>query len=125
MTASLLLVGFGLQFPGAVYAVAGILLAAVLSGWRLDLYGTVWRQLQPIVGAPDEREHAAPHRFAKLLGAAGTATASVLLLAGLPIAGYAVAAAVAAAAGLAATTGICLGCRFYRQVGAVRRLGVV
>lgn len=125
MTAGLLLAGLAFQVPTAIYAVTAILLAAVVSGWRLDLYGLAWRSLLPVVGAPDEREPAAPHRFAKLLGAAGTALASALLVVGLPAAGYAVAAVVAGAAGLAAATGICLGCRFYRQVGRVRRLGVV
>lgn len=125
ITASLLLVGVAFQLPAAVYAVTVALVTAAASGWRLDLYATLWRSLLPAVGAPPEREPAAPHRFAKLLGAVGTSLASALLLAGVPFGGYAVAAAVAGAAGLAAATGICLGCRLYRQVGFARRLGVV
>lgn len=125
VTATVLLTGLAFRLPAAVYAVAAVLLAAVLSGWRLDLYGVAWRGLRQVVDPPAEREPASPHRFAKLVGAAGTATASGLLLGGLPVAGYAVAAVVAGAAGLAATTGICIGCRCYRQVGAAQRLGVV
>ena len=125
VTTSLLLAGIALQRPGAVYVVAVVLLTAAATGWRVDVWGALWRGLRPVVGAPVEREPAAPHRFAKLLGALGTSLASVLLLAGSPVAGHAVAAAVALAAGLAATTGICVGCRLYRQVGFARRLGVV
>lgn len=125
VTATLLLVGIALQAPAAVYAVAAVLVTAAATGWRVDLYGALWRSLRPVVGEPSTRDAAAPHRFAKLLGAVGTALATALLVAGLPVAGYAVAGAVALAAGLAATTGICLGCRLYRQVGVARRLGVV
>lgn len=125
LTASLLLLGVAFQLPAAVFAVAALLGTAVLSGWRVDGYGTAWRALRPVVGPPPETEPAAPHRFAKLLGAAGSVVASALLLGGVPVAGYAVAAVVAAAAGLAATTGVCLGCRLYRQVGFARRAGVV
>lgn len=125
VTTLLLVAGLATGEAVPVFVVAGILLAAVLSGWRLQVYGLAWRALQPLVGHTPDPEPAAPHRFATLVGATGTATASALLLAGWPGAGFAVAAAVAAAAGLAATTGICLGCRLYRQVGVARRLGVV
>lgn len=126
VTATVLLAGVVFGVPSAVYAIAVILGLAVISGWRLDLYGLVWKfVLIPLVGRPPERESAAPHRFAKLLGAVGTAIASVLLLANLPLAGYAVAFLVAALAGLAATTGFCLGCRMYREVSVLQRIGVV
>lgn len=125
ITATLLLIGVAFRQPLAVYAVAAILGASVASRWRIDLYGTLWRSVQQVVGPPDEREPAAPHRFAKLLGAAGTLLASVLLLAGGPAVGYAIAGVVAAVAGFSAVSGVCIGCRFYQQVGFVRRLGVV
>jgi hypothetical protein len=51
-------------------------------------------------------------------GAFGAVAALVALAAALV-------ALVALAAGLAASTGICPGCRRYRQVGVARRLGVV
>lgn len=125
ITATVLLVGVAFQLPGAVYAVATILLVATFSGWRLDLYASLWRRLSPVVGEPDEREPAAPHRFAKLLGVTGSVLASGSLLAGIDIVGYVIAAAVATAAGVAAVTGFCLGCRFYHRVEAARRLGLV
>lgn len=125
ITASGLALGIVLGSAVPIYAVAAILLTAVLSRWRYDPYGVVWRHLVvPRIGRV-EPEPAAPHRFAKLLGAVGTALASALLLVGLSVAGFAIAGLVAVAAGLAATTGICLGCRMYRGVSLFRRLDVV
>jgi len=122
--------GFGsailLELPVLVYAVTAVLVAAVVSGWRLDVYATLWRTaLRPFVGAPAEREHAAPHRFARILGAGFGILGSVLLVAGFPLAGYAVVGTVVVLAGLAASTGLCLGCRMYRQVRFLQRLGLV
>ena len=115
-----------LDFPLLLYATTVVLVAAVVSGWRLDLYATLWRRvLIPVVGKPLEREPAAPHRFARVMGAIGATLASALVLAGVPMAGYLVAGAVALLAGFAATTGICIGCKVYRQVAFFRRLNVV
>lgn len=115
-----------LDLPILLYATAVVLIAAVASGWRLDLYSALWRRvLIPIVGTPTDREPASPHRFARVMGAIGAGLASVLVLGGIPLAGYVVAAAVALLAGLAASTGICVGCRMYRQVAFFRRLNVV
>lgn len=125
ITATFLLIGFALGAPIFVYAVAVILATSVLSGWRLDLYGFLWRTVASRFVDPAPPEPAAPHRFAKLVGATGTVLASALILADLELAGFLVALGIAAAAGLAATTGICLGCRMYRSVSLFRRLDVV
>lgn len=126
LTASFLLLGIALREPLLVVLVAVALNTALLSGWRVDPWGLLWKHLAlPVVGPPEEREPAAPHRFAKLLGAVGTAAATVLVVAGFPTAGYVIAGVVAAAAGLAAVTGICIGCRMYRQVSFFRRLDVL
>lgn len=115
-----------LQAPALLFVITAILLAAVLTRWRFDPYAIVWRTLvQPIVGAPTAPEPAAPHRFAKVMGATGTTLASALLLAGLPLAAAVIAIGVALAAGLAAVSGLCLGCRMYQQVGFLRRLNLV
>lgn len=125
ITTTALAAGIVLGRPVLVYLVAAVLGLAVASGWRYDLYAVLWRRgVRPLL-EPAEPEPAAPHRFAKLLGATGTSLASVLLVGGYPVAGYAVAAAVAVAAGLAASTGICIGCRMYRGVAVFRRLDVV
>lgn len=128
-----LVLGIALQEPLFVLAIAVVLNVSLLSGWRLDLYGFLWRNVMlPLVGRPEEREPAAPHRFAKLMGAAFTGIASVLLFAApalsmpvLSLVGYAVAGMVAVLAGIAAVADICVGCRMYRQVSFFRRLGVV
>ena len=122
--------GFGsaivLDLPVLVYAVTAVLVAAVVSGWRLDLYAALWRTaMLPLVGQPAEREHAAPHRFARVLGALFGVLGSGLLLAGVPLAGYAIVGMVVVLAGLAASTGLCLGCKMYRQVQFFQRLGLV
>lgn len=121
-----LVCGIALQVPALVYAVAIVLNAALLSGWRLDLYGVLWRHLLlPVVGPPTEKEPASPHRFARLMGAVLTAVASGLLLVGFPLAGFVVAGMVAVPAGIAATFDLCIGCAMYRQVSLFRRLDVV
>jgi len=125
ITTAVLALGVVLQVPALVYAITAILVVSVISQWRLDLYAVLWRRVVSRMLEPTTPEPAAPHRFAKLMGATGTALASVLLLAGLPIVGYVVAGLVALAAGLAATTGICLGCRMYRSVSFFHRLDVV
>lgn len=125
ITTTVLALGVVLQIPTLVYAIAAVLVVSVLSRWQVDLYAVLWRRVVSRLVAPATPEPAAPHRFAKLMGATGTALASVLLLAGLPIVGYVVAGLVALAAGLAATTGICLGCRMYRSVSFFHRLDVV
>lgn len=121
-----LVAGIALGHPLPIVLVAVVLAAAVLSGWRLDVYAVLWRSgARRFLGPPAEREPAAPHRFARVLGAVGTVAASGFVLVGFETAGYAVAGAVALAAGLAATTGLCLGCRLYRHVATFRRLGIV
>lgn len=126
LTATGMLLGVALGRPLFVVAVAVVLGLSVASGWRLDFYGHLWRRLLiPLVGRPTEREPAAPHRFAKLIGATVSLLASVALLAGFSLVGYALAAIVAVLAGLAAITDVCVGCRMYRQVAFFRRLGVV
>lgn len=133
ITMSVLLLGISLQEPLLILAIAAILNAAVLSGWRLTVYGFLWqRGMVPLVGAPEEPEPAAPHRFAKVMGAGLSGTATVLLfgapafsLPSLAVVGYAVAFVHAGAAAVGGIGDYCIGCRMYRQVAFFRRLGVV
>jgi hypothetical protein len=112
--------------PAPLFAVAAILVTSVLTNWRVDLYGLLWKNaVIPLVGRPDRPEPASPHRFAKLLGAGFTATASLLWLGGVPLAATAVAAMVGALAFVAAAFDLCVGCRMYSQVKFFRDLGVV
>jgi hypothetical protein len=126
LTASGLFLGILIDAPILVYLVTAVLLTAVVTRWRYDPYATLWRlMVLPAVSPAEEPEPAAPHRFAKLLGTVGTSLASLLLLAGIPLAGYALAGAVAVAAGLAAVTGLCIGCRLYRQVSFFRQHSIL
>ncbi|MDZ7701325.1 MAG: DUF4395 domain-containing protein [Halobacteriales archaeon] len=126
ITAAGLLLGIALQAPAFVFAIGLILNTAVWSRWRVHPYSLAWRHvIGPALDAPDEPEPAAPHRFATLIGAVGTLAASALLLTGFPLAAYVIAGAIAAAAGLGATTGFCLGCHMYRSVSLFRRLSIV
>ncbi|MFW6384554.1 MAG: DUF4395 domain-containing protein [Halodesulfurarchaeum sp.] len=125
ITATGLLVGILFEMPVLIGAVAIVLLSAVASGWRINLYGIAFRNLvRPLVGAR-EPEPAVPHRFATLVGASGTTLASGSILLGYPLVGYVIAGGVAIAAGLAAITGFCLGCRMYRQVSYFHRRSLV
>ena len=126
ITASGLLLGIVLQAPAFIVAIALILNTAVWSRWRLHPYSVLWKRLVgPALGAPEEPEPAAPHRFATLVGAVGTLLATLAILAGFPLAAYVVAGGIAAAAGLGATTGFCLGCHMYRSVSLFRRLSIL
>lgn len=115
--------GFVLDWP----AVAPVLLVVLLLGaalgprWGpfLRLYAAV---IRPRLGPPAELEDPRPPRFAAALGALVLAVASVAFLAGSPATGWALVLFVAALAGLAASTGICLGCEIY--VWLARRRGI-
>jgi hypothetical protein len=76
----------------------------------LRLYATL---IRPRLGPPSHLEDPRPPRFAAGVGVAFLATASLALVAGAPGAAWALALAVAALAGLAATTGICVGCEMW------------
>lgn len=131
LTATLTLGGVTLGEPLLIAVVALVLGVAVVSGWRFDLYGSIWKRVViPIVGASEKRESATPHRFAKLMGAIGTTLASILFLLGFlvpgaTLLGYGVATAIGALATLGAVTGFCLGCRLYGQVSYFQRIGIL
>lgn len=133
VTMTVLLVAIALQAPVFVLAVAVVLNVAVLSSWRANLYGLVWRRLLiPVVGRPHETEPAAPHRFASLMGAGMSLVATALLFGApaldvpaLALAGYAVALVHAGMAAIGGVGDYCIGCKMYRKVAYVRRLGLV
>ena len=120
-------------------AVAVVCALALLTGWwwlatimGLQLaiglvFGRRWclpclfyfEVIQPILGE-GEIEDARPPRFSNILGATFLAAATVLHLAGLSSAGWVVIAMVAGLAGLAAVTGLCVGCNLYRFSARLR-----
>lgn len=133
VTATGTLAGVALREPILVFAVTILLVVAVASRWRLDPYGWLWRHVVVrFVGPPTEKESALPHRFARVIGATVTTLASAALLgamvadvAVLALVGYGLALFVGLLAALSATTGLCVGCKMYRQVGRFRNLGLL
>lgn len=77
-------------------------------------YGLLFARLvRPRLAPPTETEDARAPRFAQLVGLGFTATALVLLLAGLTVGGLVVAGLALVAALLNASIGLCLGCEVY------------
>jgi hypothetical protein len=93
----------------------------VVAGMRYAPYGLLYRALlAPRLGAPDEREDAAPVRFSQAVGLVFTAVAAVGYLSGLPVLGIVATACALVAAFLNAAFGFCLGCEMYGLLARVR-----
>lgn len=124
VTATIAVAGVALQLPALVYAITLLLVVPVVTRWRIDPYGLVWKHgIRKVLDPPAETESPIPHRFARVIGAVVTTLATAFLLAGgaggvsiLVLVGYGLAAFVGLLAALSAVTGFCLGCRMYRQV---------
>lgn len=90
-------------------------------------YGPVLRffrdVVRPRLGAPPYLEDPRPPRFAASVGTLFLSAASVAFAFGATTAGWGLTLVVAALAGLAATTGVCVGCEIWLFVA--RRRGVV
>jgi hypothetical protein len=103
---------------GAPWVVALIAVALGVSaafGTRYSALGRPWPYVRRLlrIGPPKELEHEYPPRFAQALGFVGLTLAVALILAGAPIAGWAITAIVGGLQLLLAATGYCLGCRLY------------
>jgi hypothetical protein len=85
----------------------------------LRLYADV---IRPRLDPPKELEDPRPPRFAATVGVVFLAAATLAFLLGSAVVGWVLALIVAALAGLAATTGICVGCEIYTL--AAKRRGV-
>ena len=85
----------------------------------LRLYAEV---IRPRLAPPADLEDPRPPRFAAAVGVAFLTAATIAFAAGAIAVGWGLALVVAALAGLAAVTGICVGCEIYVLVA--RRLGV-
>jgi len=121
--ATALLVGFLFDWRPVVPLFAAVLFLGAAFGPRygpfLRLYSALVR---PRLGPPPALEDPRPPRFAAALGVIVLAAATLAFLAGSAGIGWALALVVAALAGLAATTGICVGCEIWLL--AARRRGV-
>ena len=118
-----LLAGFLADARAVVPVFAAVLVLGAAFGPR---YGPVLRfyaeVVKPRLGPPAALEDPRPPRFAAAVGVMFLAAASVAFAAGAPGLGWALALVVAALAGLAAVTGICVGCEIYLLLA--RRRGV-
>lgn len=118
-----LLGGFLVDARPVVPVFAVVLLLGAAFGPRygpfLRLYADV---IRPRLAPPADLEDPRPPRFAAAVGVVFLAAASAAFGAGAPGIGWALALIVAGLAGLAASTGICVGCEIY--VFLARRRGV-
>ena len=107
--------GFAVGAPIVIPLVGLALGASAFFGTRFSALGRPWPVVRRLlrIGPPRELESEIPPRFAQLLGTAGLALATVLLVAGLTTAAWVFAGAVAALQAVLAITGYCLGCRLY------------
>jgi hypothetical protein len=109
-----LLGGFLLDVPAVVPVFAVVLFLGAAFGPRygpfLRLYADVVR---PRLDPPAELEDPRPPRFAAVVGTVFLSAATIAFLAGADGLGWALALVVAALAGLAAATGICVGCELW------------
>lgn len=120
-----LLAGFTADARWVVPLFAAVLFLGAAFGPRygpfLRLYAEV---VKPRLRPPSELEDPRPPRFAAAVGVAFLAAAAVAFALGAVGVGWALALVVAALAGLAATTGVCVGCEIYvwaARLAAVRR----
>ncbi len=114
VSAIVLLLAFLLGLPWLVALVGLNLLVSAAFGTRLFLPGRAWMLVRAAFRlGPVELEHEYPPRFAQALGGTFLVLATLAFLAGLPVVGWLLTAAVAGLQVLLATTGICVGCRLY------------
>ena len=131
----------GPRLNQAVLAIA--LLGGFLADWRPVIplfavvlflgaafgprYGPVLRFyaeiVRPRLAPPTELEDPRPPRFSAAVGVAFLGSATLALVAGASTLAWVLALIVAALAGLAAVTGLCIGCELY--LIAARRRGLV
>jgi len=116
ITSVLLILNFVL-FPDApvlVPLLAVVMGAASLLGPSFNIYAYLFKAIRPRLRPPKELEEPWPPRFANLVGFVFLGVASLSFYAfDIPALGWTLSLIVAALAGLAATTGLCVGCEFY------------
>jgi hypothetical protein len=119
----LLLAGFLLDWRPIAPIIGLVLLLGAAFGPR---YGPFLRlfadAIKPRLSPPTELEDPRPPRFAAAVGVAFLAASTAAFAAGQAGVGWALALIVAALAGLAAVTGVCVGCEVYLFLA--RRRGV-
>ncbi len=114
MIALALALGFVVDWEPIVPAVATVLALGAAFGPRFGLFLAIYAHvIRPRLGPPAELEDPRPPRFAATIGALVLAASTVAFMTEAEIVGWVLAMIVAFLAGLAATTGICVGCEIY------------
>ncbi|HEX9682932.1 MAG TPA: DUF4395 domain-containing protein [Acidimicrobiales bacterium] len=127
LTAALLIGFIADGFGDGAWVVAPVFAIALFLGAAFGpQYGPFLRLfakvIRPRLGPPDELEDPRPPRFAATVGVIFLGAATLAFLADAAALGWTLSLIVAALAGLAATTGICVGCEIYLMFA--RRRGV-
>jgi hypothetical protein len=118
-----LLLGFLFEWRVVVPVFAVVLALGAAFGPRYGPFLRLYAEfLKPRLAPPKELEDPRPPRFAAAVGVLFLVASTVAFLAGAPTLAWGLALVVAVLAGLAATTGICIGCEMYLFVA--RRRGV-
>lgn len=121
-----LLVGFLTDWWPVAPLFALVLLPGAVLGAKwgpvLRFYAEVVR---PRLGPPAHLEDPRPPRFAATVGVVFLVAATVAFLAGADAVGWVLSLVVAALAGLAATTGLCVGCEIWLAVAKRRNVELV
>jgi uncharacterized membrane protein len=121
LVATLLLIAFVADWRVLVPLVGAVLLAGVAFGPTANPFLAFYSKVvRPRLRAPAELEDPRPPRFAAAVGVVFLAAASALFLAGAVTAAWVLALIVAALAGLAAGSGICVGCEVYLVIARLR-----
>lgn len=109
-----LLVGFLADWRAVIPIFAVVLLLGAAFGPRYGPFLRLYKEvIRPRLGPPEEMEDPRPPRFAAAIGVLFLGAATIALVAGAPGVAWTLALIVAALAGLAAVTGLCIGCELY------------
>lgn len=121
-----LLAGFLLDLPLVAPLFAAVLFMGAAFGPRYGPFLRIYGQfIKPHLGPPTFLEDPRPPRFAATIGVAFLSSATLAFLAGVPALAWGLALLVAALAGLAASTGICVGCEMWLFIARRRGVEVV
>ncbi len=116
-----LLVGFLFDVRPVVPFFAVVLFLGAAFGPRFGLFLRLYATaIKPRLGPPAFLEDPRPPRFAATVGVVFLGSASLAFAAGLPGLAWGLALVVAVLAGLAATTGLCVGCELWLFVARRR-----
>jgi len=117
-----LMSGFVFDWKPMVPVLAVVLFLGAAFGPRYGPFLRIYAEVvRPRLGPPTELEDPRPPRFASTVGVLFLGAATVAFAAGTSTLGWGLALVVAFLAGLAATTGICVGCEMWLFVARRRR----